>query len=867
MIERKKLYKKGKLWCVALLTTVVTGIALGGASQSVLADSNSIGDTSVQHVSTVTQTATADSQPEASQTNYNQSDHGNYACLDSAKLNDQAQLTVSGWHATNAAQDRPYHYIIAYDSTNHRELSRQNITDQEVSRPDVQQVHNVYNANNSGFNVTFNLRQQLANLQNVQIISRYTNDQAGNGNAADYWFSPITIDQRNYGNLDSVKVVNNQLELSGWHATNQSTNKPYHYIILLDRSIGREVGRILVRQTLQRDDVAKVYPNINGAGNSGFRALFNLNGINFNHQLQALSRFSSSADGNSGYSDYYFPLITNGHAANQGYLDQFNFSNNHSLIVSGWHANDLAAFEPYQHIIIYDMTANRQVATTLGKTVQRPDVSRVLPQIKGSASAGFFAQFDLAHLQLFAGHQYAVISRYSTSQTGNGDQGSYTDYWSQPVTISNEQGANIDNVAMTKEGLQLSGWMASNQAISRPYAFLIVLNDGREVGRQSVQLTSRPDVARYFNQRVYNCENSGFNTLVHLNPASLTGTMQIILRFSADPTGNSNYTDQYSHTYATSGHSFDQLTVNNNTLTVSGWDANNQSYSRPYQFIIVLDQNSHELARTKIDPIARPDVARQFPYIFNSAQSGFQTSLNIANYQLAGHLIKIIHRFSSDVNGNSDYVDCYGGYYLAANGQPASGITRINGETYYFDYGNHQMVTNSWIDGVYFGNDGRLSKGQFSARVIQWFVNHEGKLTYSRFGARDGSDGTADCSGAMTVALNSAGASQPTEVYTTRNIGNYLVQNGYHLVYQGDGVITPEYGDIIIWRDLDRHTGNFNHIVIASGSSANPQAISVSFLTHGKPGTAVQEMPYNQYWRLHGSMGQQVYRLINQGRN
>lgn len=33
MIERKKLYKKGKLWCVALLTTVATGIAfVGGKS-------------------------------------------------------------------------------------------------------------------------------------------------------------------------------------------------------------------------------------------------------------------------------------------------------------------------------------------------------------------------------------------------------------------------------------------------------------------------------------------------------------------------------------------------------------------------------------------------------------------------------------------------------------------------------------------------------------------------------------------------------------------------------------------------------------------------------------------------------------------
>lgn len=35
MIERKKLYKKGKLWCVALLTTVATGIAFVGGGKSI----------------------------------------------------------------------------------------------------------------------------------------------------------------------------------------------------------------------------------------------------------------------------------------------------------------------------------------------------------------------------------------------------------------------------------------------------------------------------------------------------------------------------------------------------------------------------------------------------------------------------------------------------------------------------------------------------------------------------------------------------------------------------------------------------------------------------------------------------------------
>ena len=50
---------------------------------------------------------------------YNATDQGNYGCLDQVKFND-GQLSVSGWHATNRAQGRPYHYIIAYDRTNSR---------------------------------------------------------------------------------------------------------------------------------------------------------------------------------------------------------------------------------------------------------------------------------------------------------------------------------------------------------------------------------------------------------------------------------------------------------------------------------------------------------------------------------------------------------------------------------------------------------------------------------------------------------------------------------------------------------------------------------------------------------------------------
>lgn len=327
-------FNKAKKVAASCLAMSTCGFILWTSQTHIQADTVNAQEQQVQQPQQTTKAATANqfaaqtsaTNEQQSGENYDQNDHGNYACLDSAKLNDQAQLTVSGWHATNGSQGRPYHYIIAYDSTNHREISRQNITNREVNRPDVQKVHNVYGANKSGFNVSFNLKQQLANLQNIQIVSRYTDDQAGNGNAADYWFAPITIDRNNYGNLDGAKIVDQQLQLSGWNANNLSENKPYHYIILLDRTTNREVSRVLVKNRLQRLDVEKAYPEIENAAQSGFSVLLNTKNVNFSHQLQALSRFSGSADGNSDYVDFYFAPITTGNYANQGHLDQFSLS-------------------------------------------------------------------------------------------------------------------------------------------------------------------------------------------------------------------------------------------------------------------------------------------------------------------------------------------------------------------------------------------------------------------------------------------------------------------------------------------------------------------------------------------------------------
>lgn len=592
---------------------------------------------------------------------YNATDQGNYGCLDQVKFND-GQLSVSGWHATNRAQGRPYHYIIAYDRTNSRELSRVNVTSQPTERADVATVHNVYGAKESGFRTSFNLGPAAATTGEVQIISRYTDDQNGNGNAADYWFAPVTVNRGNYAHLDQVTVNNNELQLAGWHATNLAADKPYHYLIMIDRTNNnREVGRVLVDQPVKRPDVAAAYPDVEGAGKSGFSANISLQGLNLSHQLQVISRYSGAKNGNSDYVDFWFSPITKENEANQGCLDSYNLNSGKTMTVSGWHANDLAQIESHHFIILFDQTANRQVSQTAAQQVERLDVASAFPQITQARHAGFTAVFDLSSTRLTAGHVYRVISRYSTSNTGNGDQGQFVDYWYAPIKLDQRGGACLDTVQMTSDGLKVAGWMASDQSLDRPYAYLIVLNNGQEISRTRLNLQARGDVARKYGQ-VYNSQNSGFSTLLKLDPQSVTGQLGIILRFSGKPDGNRDYVDLLSQSFASNDGYFDNINVSPNSIYIRGWHASNQSADKPYQWLIFVNQDGHELYRQQVLDInnPRPDLAQNRSFIFGAGRAGFKLAFAIPQ-ALQHHVVRVIHRLTNDPQDNGNYVDWWSG--------------------------------------------------------------------------------------------------------------------------------------------------------------------------------------------------------------
>lgn len=655
------------------------------------AQADSIQETPLVQVSSAT--VNTSSQNASSKSSVNLADQGNYANIDNAQINDNGQLQVSGWHATNASQNRPYHYLIVMNKDNNTEIARQNISGQEVSRPDVAAVHNVYGANQSGFNATFNLGNQIADLNQVQLISRYTDDQHGNGNAVDYWFAPVTIDRQNHASLDSTTVDNNQLVLTGWNATNLSANKPNRYIIIYDRTTNQEVARQQITESVTRADVAKAFPNVDGAATSGFTVVIPLSKLNLSHQLQVISRYSASKDGNSNFVDYWFSPITSGTSVNQGNLDSFNLSDGQDLVVTGWHLTDLAPFENNHYAILYDQTTHSQVAVVSTTTQQRNDVAKVYPNVLGAAQSGFVGKFNLANVNIIPGHIYSIVSRYSTSNEGNGGDGHYTDFWSAPVTL-NQQANNIDNIQMTKDGLNISGWMISDQSINHPYAYIIVLNNGKEVKRTTVELTSRPDVAKAYGN-VYNSANSGFSILIPLDPANINGNMQVILRFTDDKGGNGNAIDQYSQSYASNAGNIDAFNVNGNGLYISGWHASNQAVNKPYEYLIFLDQNGNELYRQQVLDInrSRVDVASVYPATYNSAKSGYQLGFEMP-VNMQHQLLYVIHRFTDDKNGNGNYVDYRSG--LMATSMMRTPID-YRQPSEYAPYPDLSKMNNFWI--------------------------------------------------------------------------------------------------------------------------------------------------------------------------
>lgn len=130
--------------------------------------------------------------------------------------------------------------------------------------------------------------------------------------------------------------------------------------------------------------------------------------------------------------------------------------------------------------------------------------------------------------------------------------------------------------------------------------------------------------------------------------------------------------------------------------------------------------------------------------------------------------------------------------------------------------------------------------------IVNWFVNHRGLLTYSMYGSRNGSDGTADCSGSMSQALKEA--SIPIQgLPSTVTLGQQLAKNGFYRVSinQDWDALT---GDIVMmsWgADMSQSGGAGGHVGVMMDAT---YFISCDYSTQGAPGQAISTYPWNDYY-------------------
>lgn len=121
-------------------------------------------------------------------------------------------------------------------------------------------------------------------------------------------------------------------------------------------------------------------------------------------------------------------------------------------------------------------------------------------------------------------------------------------------------------------------------------------------------------------------------------------------------------------------------------------------------------------------------------------------------------------------------------------------------------------------------------------------------VRYSMYGSRTGTDGTADCSGAIYACLRKAGASDAGWVLNTDSMHAWLEKNGFQLIAQNKEW-TAKRGDIVIFGKKGASGGAAGHVVLFIN---NTQIIHCNYTRNGVTiDNESTTCPYNMGWYVY----------------
>lgn len=135
--------------------------------------------------------------------------------------------------------------------------------------------------------------------------------------------------------------------------------------------------------------------------------------------------------------------------------------------------------------------------------------------------------------------------------------------------------------------------------------------------------------------------------------------------------------------------------------------------------------------------------------------------------------------------------------------------------------------------------------------AIKYMEARIGKVTYSMWGSRTGTDGTADCSGMIYKAMIENGASKEQYPVSTETMHEWLKKNGFELI-----AFKKEWdmqrGDVIVLGIIGQSAFAGGHTFIAYDKV---NAIDCSWDRNGIAIRPETQMPYDLGWYVYRQKG------------
>ncbi len=136
--------------------------------------------------------------------------------------------------------------------------------------------------------------------------------------------------------------------------------------------------------------------------------------------------------------------------------------------------------------------------------------------------------------------------------------------------------------------------------------------------------------------------------------------------------------------------------------------------------------------------------------------------------------------------------------------------------------------------------------------------NCVGKFSYSMFGSRTGTDGTADCSGFVYRCVQAGGGKGYPFVPSTETLHDYLKKNGFALISE-NREWNMRAGDIVIWGKKGQSAGAGGHTGICLDGQNWVECTAYRNL-----GVTIQN--HDARWAMNGGPYFYVYRLSGESK-